>query len=218
MVVRRKMKFCVLVLLIAAGAWRLPSRAASMLLMRDLFGGEANVAPILKPTKVEAFRVASARLQPAGDAAAGKKIADWPITSGPVAVDPKIAAELTTIFIITPPRTTGIRPKVANSIRAWPSASRTIRVRPTCCSVSLATKWPWSAAASASVAKTRTARGGNSWRSPNGYSLRTKRFKHSTSHECGTEVAFLCKSIDPEAHQVREASFTCLPSYSDNCG
>ncbi len=33
-----------------------------------LFGGEANLAPVLKPAKVEAFRVASARVQAAAGA------------------------------------------------------------------------------------------------------------------------------------------------------
>ncbi len=98
MIARHKMKVCALVLIVVAGCMAATKPGSVDVRVRDLFGGEANVAPVLKPAKVEAFRVASARIQPAGDAVATKKIGDWPITSGPITVDAKTAAELTAVF------------------------------------------------------------------------------------------------------------------------
>jgi hypothetical protein len=73
-----------------------------------LFGGQQNIDPVVKPARVEAFRVASARAQPAdaegatGNAAdandAPQKIADWPITAGPLVVDAQTTAELSAIL------------------------------------------------------------------------------------------------------------------------
>jgi hypothetical protein len=60
-----------------------------------LFGGQENLAPVLKPVAVEAFRVRSRQLRPSEQpVAAENSIADWPILAGPIVVDPATRAEL----------------------------------------------------------------------------------------------------------------------------
>ena len=65
----------------------------------ELFGGQENLAPILKPATVEAFRVRSWKLRATEEqGTAENSIADWPILAGPIAVDLATRTELTAML------------------------------------------------------------------------------------------------------------------------